>query len=309
MNMFKIVFMLFISLCSCLFANQPIKPIPLHIKYDHQKAELGKVLYFDPGLSSSGNISCASCHSFEHGGADPRAVSTGVGGKKGDANSPTVYNSYFNFRQFWNGRAKDLSSQANGPMHNPVEMGMNNKAINKYLNHNPYYLKKFEEIYHTKPTTKEAINAIVEFEKALYTPNCKFDKYLRGEVKLSKLEMEGYELFKTLGCITCHNGINIGGNSYQKYGLIYPYKWKKTFADRFAITKIPMDKNVYKVPTLRNIMLTAPYFHDGSAKTIDQALRMMAYHNLGYKNLSKQTIKALKAFLSTLTGEKPSILN
>jgi len=295
-------------LSTVLYASEPITPIPLHVKYNYQKAKLGETLYFDPRLSSDGTVSCASCHRFDHGGADPRAVSVGVDGKKGSANSPTVYNSYFNFRQFWNGRAKNLNIQAGGPMHNPVEMGMNDKDIEKYLIGNKFYIKKFKQIYHTKPTAKETIDAIAEFEKALFTPNCKFDRYLRGKIKLSKLELKGYKLFKTLGCITCHNGINIGGNSYQKYGLIYPYKWKNSFADRFSVTKNPEDKNVYKVPTLRNVMLTAPYFHDGSVKTIAGALKQMTYHNLGYKNTDKETIKALKAFLSTLTGEKPEIL-
>ena len=292
-----------------LFAKEPIKPIPLYIKYNHKKAELGKVLFFDPRLSSDGTISCVSCHSFKYGGADPRPVSTGVFGKKGSANAPTVYNSYFNFKQFWNGRGKDLKDQTNGPMHNPVEMGMDDRAIKKYLNANSYYIKKFKEVYGTKPTTDEAQDAIAEFEKALYTPNAKFDRFLRGETNLTKDEAKGYQLFKTLGCITCHNGINIGENSYQKFGLIYPYKWSKKYPDRYTITKNPEDKNVYKVPTLRNITLTAPYFHDGSAKTLDEALTQMAYHNLGFKQIDPKNIRYLKAFLKTLTGQKPAILD
>ncbi len=292
---------------TAIFAKEPIEPIPKSIKYNKQKAQLGKVLFFDPNLSADRKVSCASCHSPEHGGADPRPVSMGVHGKKGNVNAPTVYNSYFNFRQFWNGRAKDLKEQAKGPLHNPVEMNMNREKIEKYLKNNEYYKEMFKRIYHKEPNYEDTLDAIVEFEKALITPNSKFDRYLRGETKLSPLEKKGYKLFKTLGCITCHNGINIGGNSFQKMGVVFPYKREKNTPDRFAITHKKEDELVFKVPTLRNIALTAPYFHDGSAKTLKDAIKMMAYHNLGFK-LSKDEIEALVAFLKTLTGEKPKIL-
>ncbi|RMA97926.1 cytochrome-c peroxidase [Hydrogenothermus marinus] len=290
-----------------IYAKEPIKPIPQKIDYNKEKAELGKMLFFDKNLSSDKTISCASCHDPNHGGADPRPVSTGVKGRKGYANAPTVFNSYFNFRQFWNGRAKDLKEQANGPIHNPIEMNMNKEKIEKYLRSNEFYRKMFKKVYGRKPTYEDALDAIVEFEKALITPNSKFDRYLRGEVKLSPLELKGYKLFKTLGCITCHNGINIGGNSFQKMGVIYPYVRKEKTPDRYAITYKEEDKMVFKVPSLRNIALTAPYFHDGSAKTLEEALIKMAYHNLGF-TLTEEEIKALVAFLKTLTGEKPEIL-
>jgi cytochrome c peroxidase len=287
--------------------EEPIKPIPLHVAYDRQKAELGRLLFMDPKISSDGSVSCHSCHDFDHGGADPRPVSVGVHGAKGNANAPTVYNAYFNFRQFWNGRAKDLKDQANGPIHNPVEMDMVPREIEKYLRANDYYVERFKAIYGRPPHYDDMLDAIAEFEKALFTPNCKFDYFLRKQIELSPLESKGYRLFKTLGCITCHNGINIGGNSFQKFGLIIPYPWKPTFPDRFDVTGDPRDKNVYKVPTLRNIALTAPYFHDGSARDLKEALRKMAYHNLGFE-LTKEEIEAIEAFLDTLTGEKPAIL-
>ena len=288
-------------------ADEPIRPIPRHVPYDKEKAALGKLLFMDPRISSDGTVSCVSCHDFDHGGADPRPVSIGVHGTKGNANAPTVFNAYFNFRQFWNGRAKDLKDQANGPIHNPIEMNMVPSAIEKYLRTNPWYDEKFRYIYGRSPRYEDMLDAIAEFEKALYTPNCTFDRYLRGEAPLSPLEKEGYRLFKTLGCITCHNGINIGGNSFQKMGIIVPYPWREDYPDRYAITHDPRDKNVYKVPTLRNIVLTAPYFHDGSAATLKEALQKMAYHNLGFK-LNPSEIAALVAFLTTLTGEKPAIL-
>lgn len=288
-------------------AADPIKPIPLSIKYDRKKAELGKILFMDPGLSSDKSVACVSCHSFDHGGADPRPVSVGAHGKTGHVNAPTVYNSYFNFRQFWNGRAKDLKEQARGPLHNPVEMAMDKAEIERYLGESGFYVETFRNVYGVAPTYENALDAIAEFEKALITPDCKFDRFLRKEVQLTALEKRGYRLFKTLGCATCHNGINIGGNSFQKMGLIFPYPWKESFPDRYHITHSPVDKNVYKVPTLRNIELTAPYFHDGSVPTLELALRKMAYHNLGF-DLNAEEVEALTAFLKTLTGEPPTII-
>ncbi len=307
MKTFKRLSLLFLTLSALCYASGPIKPIPKTIQYDAKKAELGKALFMDPQLSSDKNIACVSCHSFEHGGADPRPVSIGIHGKTGNANAPTVYNSYFNFRQFWNGRAKDLKEQARGPLHNPVEMGMVTEDVERYLRSNEYYTKTFRDIYHRAPTHDDALDAIAEFEKALITPNCRFDRFLRKEGDLDPLEKKGYRLFKTLGCATCHNGINVGGNSFQKMGLIFPYPWSESSPDRYNLTHTPDDKNVYKVPTLRNIALTAPYFHDGSVPTLELALQKMAYHNLGF-DLNGEEIEALTAFLKSLTGEKPKIL-
>ncbi|SFP64661.1 cytochrome-c peroxidase [Hydrogenimonas thermophila] len=305
-HIYRIV-ILITSLGSVLFAHEPIKPIPQHLDYNKEKAELGKLLFVDPRLSSDGTVACVSCHSFDHGGADPRPVSIGVRGSKGCANAPTVYNSYFNFRQFWNGRAKDLKEQANGPIHNPVEMDMVPEKIEKYLKENKYYRSLFKKVFKNEPKYDYVLDAIAEFEKALFTPNCKFDQYLRNETKLSPKEAKGYRLFKMFGCITCHNGVNIGGNSFQKFGLIFSYEWKSDFPDRYAITKKPQDKNVYKVPTLRNIVLTSPYLHDGSAATLQEVLQKMSYHNLGF-DLNKEEIDALVAFMKTLTGEVPKII-
>jgi len=308
MKHFYKTLMLLVCINTVVLADEPIKPIPQNINYNREKAELGKLLFFDPKLSSDGTVSCVSCHSFESGGADPRVVSVGVHGLKGNANAPTVYNSYFNFRQFWNGRAKDLKDQANGPIHNPVEMDMSAKKIEKYLKESDYYRSLFQKVFKSEPKYDYVLEAIAEFEKALYTPNCKFDRYLRNEAVLSSEEEKGYKLFKMFGCITCHNGVNIGGNSFQKFGLIFSYDWKSSFPDRYSVTKRPEDKNVYKVPTLRNIALTAPYFHDGSAKTLYEAVAKMGHYNLGF-SLDKEEIEALIAFMKTLTGEVPEILS
>ena len=289
-----------------VFGNHALEPIPRTIEYDRQKAELGKRLFFDPGLSGDGTVSCANCHNAESG-ADSRPRSVGIKGQTGNANAPTVFNSVFNFRQMWNGRAESLQDQVRMPVHNPVEMAMDKTKITRYLRSNPFYSSRFERIYHRPANFADMSDAIAEFEKALITPDSRFDRYLRGEITLKTEEMKGYKLFKRLGCITCHNGINLGGNSFQKIGLINAYPWKKENPDRFSLTQKKQDKNVYKVPTLRNIALTAPYFHDGSVATLREALKKMAYHNLGFDLTSKE-VDALVAFLRTLTGKKPAIL-
>ena len=290
-----------------LFAlkNEPITPIPQSIEYNKQKAQLGKELFFDKSFSADGKIACVSCHLPKYGGADPRVVSIGVYGKLGNIQSPTVYNSVYNFRQFWNGRARDLKEQILGPTHNPVEMGIDNQRVIKIINSK--YQNKFFSIYHTKRITFEMFqDVIAEFEKALITPNCKFDRWLRDEIQLTKLEEDGYHNFKKLGCITCHNGINIGGNSFQKMGVIHHIK--NRIGDRYEFTNNPKDKFVYKVPTLRNIELTAPYFHSGNTYDLKKAVNLMAYYNLGLK-LTKYQTKSIVAFLKTLTGKKPKILD
>jgi len=226
----------------------------------------------------------------------------------GNIQSPTVLNARYNFKQFWNGRVDTLSQQVDGPIHNPVEHNLNSELLEKRLNASKLYKKLFLNIYKKFDIKyKDAVDAIVEFEKGLITPNSKFDKYLRGEIKLTKNEKNGYRLFKQYGCITCHNGINVGSNSFQKMGTFVEYKSKNSYPDKEAITHKKIHHNVFKVPTLRNINLTAPYFHDGAAKTLKEAINMMAKHNLGVE-LSDKEIADLTLFLITLEGEKPTIL-
>ncbi len=290
-----------------LYAQNAIQPIPKHIPYNKHLANLGKILFFDPNLSSDRSVSCASCHKMEHGGADTTPKSIGVGGQMGDLNSPTVFNAVFNTSQFWNGRAKDLTDQVWGPLHNPKEMNMSDDLLLSRLNGSSFYKKRFQKVFGSLPITyKMVAQAIAEFEKVLITPDCKFDRYLRKEVKLEPKERQGYLLFKRLGCITCHNGINMGGNSFQKIGSVIPFD-RPTIHDRFEVTKKRSDKGLYKVPTLRNIALTSPYFHDGSIPTLQEAITKMSYHNLGFSLTKKEQILILK-FLQTLTGKIPSIL-
>jgi cytochrome c peroxidase len=301
-------FLLFLGLPLISMAIEPIEPIPISVEYDEAKAKIGKALFFDPILSVDRSTSCANCHSFDKGGADDRVVSMGIHQQKGNVQSPTVLNARFNFKQFWNGRADNLLEQASGPVHNPVEMGMNANKVEKRINASQKYRKMFADIgHHGHISFQMIMEAIVEFENALITPNSKFDRYLRGQYTLSTEEAEGYQIFKTMGCITCHNGINIGGNSFQKMGLLNPYQHNNSYPDLYAVTKKEMHKNVFKVPTLRNIELTAPYFHDGSSATLHEAIDKMSFHNLGYK-LSNESVDKLVSFLQTLTGDRPAIL-
>lgn len=291
-----------------LQAFEAIQPIPTTIAYYRPKALLGRALFKDPLLSLDQTISCMSCHDLAAGGSDQAPYSTGVKGLKGVMQSPTVFNSVFNFRQFWNGRASDLKSQAVEPIKSPVEMQMTPALVEQRLNGRPEYLEAFHAVYKTKKIVfDDVIDAIAEFEKALITPNSRFDQYLRREITLTPLENQGYVLFKELGCITCHNGINIGGNSFQKLGILNPLPWDEKTDDRYKLTNQESDKNVFKVPTLRNIEKTSPYFHDGSKTTLHEALTVMSIHSLGL-DLTYGEKERLEAFMRSLTGQIPEIL-
>lgn len=301
----KLLGWLALALFSFNGAAEPIVPIPHSVPHNPEKAALGKLLFADPILSKDKTVACISCHDFSKGGADAQNVSTGINKARGTMNSPTVLNSVFNFTQFWNGRAKTLQEQILGPIHNPIEMGFSAQEAVLRLQSSPRYKEAFKKI--TKRDTiipNDITDVIAEYEKTLITPNAKFDLYLKGKTLLSHSEKEGYTLFKTLGCITCHNGVNIGGNSFQKMGLINPVARNTKIDDRYTLTKRETDKNVFKVPTLRNIALTAPYFHDGSARTLHEAVQKMSYHNLGIKPTPKE-IDSIVAFLKTLTGDIP----
>lgn len=291
---------LFLSLLINSFGESFIQPLePIHT-INKEKAMLGKILFFDTSLSNDATISCASCHKAEYGWADNQVVSTGVYGRKGIINSPTVLNAVYNFKQFWNGRVDNLEEQAKGPIHTSFEMDMDEKKLENRLNKNSMYKNYFQKIYNvTSIKFHHIINAIAEYEKTLTTQDSKFDLYLKGKNQLNDKEMQGYKLFKMYGCITCHNGMNIGGNSFQKIGIVIPYK--NCYKDRYEITNKKFDQCVYKVPTLRNIAKTAPYFHDGSAKTLRDAIKAMAYYNLGF-DLQEQDIIKIEAFLHTLNA-------
>lgn len=292
--------------------NEPIQPLAMPTDLDFNKVQLGKKLYFDTRLSGDNSISCASCHALEKGGTDLLPVSIGINNTKGPINSPTVYNSGYNFAQFWDGRAKDLAEQAEGPVHNPLEMGSNWEQVIAKLEKDESYPQEFQNIYQDGLTGKNIADAIAEFERSLVTVNSRFDKYLKGNANaLTALEVQGYNNFKDWGCVACHNGPNVGGNSYQKFGLIKDYFADKkkagkeiTEADlgRYNVSKDENDKHKFKVPSLRVVALTPPYFHDASANTLEEAVKTMAYYQLGFE-MDEETLKSIVAFLKTLPGE------
>jgi len=304
----KIILFFFFFSLSLLYSQSNITPIPLDIKYNKQKAELGKKLFFDTILSKDGTISCSSCHILPGSGANQTAYSFGVNGAEGILNSPTVLNSSFNFVQFWDGRAKDLKSQALKPIENPIEMASKTPDVLKKLKKSSYN-QKFKRIYKDGVTKENLADALAEFEKALNTPNSRFDKYLKGDEKaINEQEKNGYQLFQDLGCISCHNGRGVGGNSYHRIGLFKEYKQDKPLLGRYSVTKRERDKYMYKVPSLRNIELTAPYFHDGGAKTLKDAITYMQELQLGIEP-NDNYINDIEAFLKTLTGDNPRILD
>lgn len=290
-----------------LLAEEPIKPIPLDIQYNLQKAKLGKKLFFDTKLSKDNTISCATCHKIEMGGDDNLPFSFGIQGQKGNINAPTVLNSIFNFRQFWNGRAKTLQEQAIEPIENPIEMGHNFQELLLLLKKDKNYLKTFHEVYEDGITKENIADALAEFEKTLITPNAPFDKYLRGDKNaITPQQKKGYETFKAKGCIICHNGINIGGNLYAKVGIVN----EKNFADKglYLITKNPQDTYMFKVPSLRNITLTSPYLHNGSLNSLYDTVKLIAFMQLGIE-LSDQDTKNIIAFLHSLEGKVKGLNN
>jgi len=294
-----------IGMTTILF-SEPIKPIPNEVKVDAKKVQLGKKLFFDPILSKDGTISCATCHDLQNGGDDGLKFSFGIKGQKGNINSPTVYNAVFNFRQFWDGRAKDLKEQAVGPIENPVEMGHTMAAAVETLHQSKMYFKDFNAVYQDGITQDNIADAIAEFEKALITPNSPFDRYLKGDKEaIDQKAKNGYLLFKSKGCILCHHGVNVGGNFYNKFGI---YEDAGTeHLGRYDITKREEDKHVFKVPSLRNIALTAPYMHDGRATTLKDAVELMTKYQLG-RYMELGDTEAIVAFLESLTGELPEIV-
>ncbi len=283
-------------------ASEPITPLPQTIKVNQTKAELGKKLFFDPILSHDNTISCATCHDLQHGGDDGLKVSFGIEGKEGAVNAPTIYNAVFNFRQFWDGRAKDLQEQAAGPVENPVEMGSSFEEVIVKLKKSKYK-KLFDAIYDDGITKQTITDAIAEYEKTLITPNSRFDKYLRGdEGALTQDEKEGYALFKSKGCVSCHHGENIGGNLYNKFGIFN--ETNSQWLGRYNITHKERDKYFFKVPSLRNIERTAPYFHDGRTYDLNEAVKLMSQYQLG-RHITKKEILKITAFLKSLNGELP----
>ncbi|MFZ4524317.1 MAG: cytochrome-c peroxidase [Chlorobium sp.] len=287
--------------------GEPVKPIEAPKVADLAMVDLGKKLFFDPRLSKSGFISCNSCHNLSMGGSDNLKSSIGHKWHQGPINAPTVLNSSLNQAQFWDGRAKDLKEQAGGPISNPGEMSFTHDLAVGVLQSIPAYVDEFKKVYKVDTIDIDKVTmAIAAFEETLVTPNSRFDKWLKGDdAAISKEELAGYELFKSSGCTSCHNGTALGGNSFQKMGVVQPYKSKNTAVGRFAVTKDNADRFQFKVPTLRNVELTYPYFHDGGAPTLAKAVEVMGQIQLG-KTFTPEQNASVVAFLKTLTGDQPN---
>lgn len=296
--------------------GESISPLPSveSLALNSEEVELGNKLFHDPRLSRDNSISCASCHDLKKGGSDQRRFSIGIGGVEGHINSPTVFNSSFNFKQFWDGRSENLFTQASGPVHNPAEMGSNWDEVVSKLEKDEEYKKAFKEIYQKDISGDLIAQAIASFEKSLISSGSRFDKYLMGDsYAISTEEKKGYELFLKLNCTDCHLGPSLGGLSFEKMGLRKNY-----FADRvagrnglkamplsiedngrFNVTKNEIDRYKFKVPNLRMISETYPYMHDGNVESLEEAVRIMAEYQLG-KRLSENDITLIAKFLKTL---------
>ena len=289
-------------------SDEPIQPIEPRTDLDPAKIALGRKLFADPQLSDDNQVSCSTCHDLQTGGTDRKARSIGIHGAVGVINAPTVFNSGFNFGQFWDGRAATLEKQIDEPVQLSTEMGSTWPEVIGKLKNSPEYVQTFHKLYRDGIQSDNVKNSIAEFERSLSTPNSRFDRYLRHDATaLTSREIEGYKLFKSLGCASCHQGMNVGGNMYQKVGVMASYFTDRghiTRADlgRFNVTGDPQDLYMFKVPSLRNVALTPPYFHDGSAATLPDAVRMMAKYQLG-RHLTDQEVELIVGFLKTLTGE------
>lgn len=277
------------------------------------KVELGKLLFFEPRLSASWLISCNTCHNVGMGGVDLMETSIGHGWQKGPRNAPTVLNAVFNIAQFWDGRAEDLAEQAQGPVQAGVEMNNSPDRVVRTLNSMPEYVESFQDAFpgESDPVTFDNMALAIEaFEATLLTPNSPFDHFLRGDADaLSAEEREGLEVFMSKGCTTCHGGVNIGGMGYFPFGLVEaPSSEVRPVEDRgrFAVTNTEADDYVFKSPSLRNINLTAPYFHSGKVWDLTEAVHIMGTAQLG-ADLTDDEVGSIVAFLLTLTGEQPHI--
>jgi cytochrome c peroxidase len=264
---------------------------------------LGKKLYFEKALSINNTISCNSCHMLDKYGVDNEATSPGHDGTRGGRNSPTSYYAALHFKQFWDGRAADVEEQALGPILNPIEHGLKSEADAMKKINTPEYMAEFKKAFgsDTAFTYKNVGVAIGAFEKTLM-PRSRFDDYLDGDWKaLNDQEKKGLKSYIDIGCTQCHAGVALGGTSFRKLGEVEPYETKDE--GRFEVTKKNRDKFKFKVPGLRNVEKTYPYFHDGSIKTLDEAIKLMAWHQLGEK-IEDAEVADIKAFLSSLTAKE-----
>ncbi len=289
-------------------SKEPLQPLPPPPELNPGKVALGEKLFFDTRLSANSNLSCASCHDIATNGADHRARSRGHDNIPLAVNTPSVFNSALNPWQFWDGRAHSLAEQIDYIIENPREMANSWLVIIHRLKASPDYVREFNSLYADGINTDNIRDAIITFERSLLTPDSRFDRWLQGdEQALNAEEKKGYQLFKAYGCAACHQGANIGGNLFQKIGIFadfFQYRDEIHPADygRFNISKREQDKYVFRVPSLRNVAITAPYFHDGSVNSLHEAIQLVARYQLG-RSIPDDDIQGIIAFLKTLTGK------
>ena len=287
--------------------DDALAPLPQSIALDPAKVALGRQLFDDPRLSGDGKVRCTSCHSFQHGGALPEARTQLPDRPAVPVNVPSVYNASFNFRFGWNGRFTDIGQQLDAAMQNRTAMAGTWSEAVRVLSADRELGRSFAAVYPAGLTAGALREVLALFCLSLVTPNSRLDRHLRGELQLSAAEQRGYELFRDYGCIGCHQGINVGGNLLQRLGVMDDFfagRQELSPADLglYEVTRDPEDKHVFRVPSLRNVVSTAPYFHDGSAATLDDAVRTMARVQLG-RSLNAEETGALVAFLAALSGE------
>lgn len=290
--------------------DQPLQPLPAAKRVDPARAALGRRLFSTTNLSADGSVSCATCHPLDRGGADGFVHSRGANGRQTLLNTPTIYNATYNFRFNWNGAFATLEDALDAPI--ALALGTTWAAVADKLRADPSWRRSFQAAYPEGATTSNIKDALARYIDTLITPDARFDEYLRGDIDaLTSDERRGYETFKMLGCACCHQGANVGGNMFQRLGVMHDYFQERveyggsqaTAADlgRYETTNLPSDRHVFRVPSLRNVALTPPYFHDGSAPTLEQAVARMAYVQLG-QHLGAEEIALVVAFLKTLTA-------
>src|SRR6478735_786344 len=288
--------------------EQPIEPLPLTFDFDAARAELGEVLFGDRRLSGDGKVACTDCHRQNHGWADDQAHSRASDRPDSPVNVPTMYNVRYLYKLSWNGKFDTLESHIDALMKNPKVMASSWEIASRHLSESSSYRQRFAKVFPDGLTPSNVREAILAYERSLVTPNAPFDQYLRGDAQAVSAEVKhGYAMFKSYGCSSCHQGMAIGGNVFERFGVLRDFFADRGHFDsadlgRFNVTQRDQDRFVFRVPSLRNVALTAPYFHDGSAATLEDAVRAMAHYQLG-RDLDEQDQAALVAFLRSLTGE------
>ncbi|UCH53835.1 MAG: c-type cytochrome [Pseudomonadota bacterium] len=288
--------------------GEPIQPIPQSTELPPQRVALGERLFHDVRLSKTNTLACATCHIIALGGMDRRARSRTAQGEPDVINTPTVFNTAFNFRQTWRGEFRTLEEQAEADLSNPRHANTDWDELLSKLRAIPEYRRDFSKSYGGDVTRETVLDALATYQRSLITPDAAFDRFLRGENKaISSGARRGYQLFKSYGCVSCHQGVNVGGNMFQKLGIFRDYftaRGNVTMPDlgRFNVTGQESDRHVFKVPSLRNVALTAPYLHDGSIATLEEAIQVMGRYQLD-RELPAQDVMSIAAFLRTLTGQ------